>query len=82
MKNLTFINLKQARELLSNIGIDINKRQMKRAAELNAAGKRKLPFIIDPITGTLKIEKGTLMRIYQDAQVDAENNAQVFDPDT
>lgn len=81
MKQLTFITLKQARETLSDMGIDINERQMKRAAEQNATGERKLPFIIDPITGTLRIEKGTLVRIYQEAQVNAENNAQVFNED-
>jgi len=42
---------------------------MKRAAEMDASGVRKLPFFVDPIDGKLKIEKGTLVRIYMDAQV-------------
>ena len=47
----------------------------KRAADKDARGMRKLPFFVDPISGTLKIEKGTLVRIYRDLQVDAENSA-------
>jgi hypothetical protein len=30
---------------------------------------------VGPISGTLKIEKGTLVRIYRDLQNDAENSA-------
>jgi hypothetical protein len=32
-------------------------RQIKRAADKNARGMSKLPFFVDPIEGTLKIEK-------------------------
>ena len=48
---------------------------MKRAADKSATGVRKLPFFVDPIEGKLKIEKGTLVRIYRELQVQAENNA-------
>lgn len=48
---------------------------MKRAADLDATGKRKLPFFVDPIEGKLKIERGTLVRIYREAQIQAENSA-------
>lgn len=47
---------------------------MKRAAETDAYGRRKLPFFIDPIDGRLKIEKGSLVRIYRELEVKAENN--------
>ena len=67
-----YISLEQAREVLSEMGIKLTQRQMKRAAEMDAHGQRKLPFFVDPIEGKLKIEKGTLMKIYNDLQVDAE----------
>ena len=57
------------------MGVELNARQMKRAADLDAVGKRKLPFFVDPVEGTLKIEKGTLVRIYREAQIQAENSA-------
>lgn len=69
-----YIDLNQAREVLAEMGVELNERQMKRAAEIDAHGKRKLPFFVDPVEGRLKIEKGTLVRIYRQAQIDAENN--------
>jgi len=59
------------------MGIELSERQIKRAADPDPHGKRKLPFFIDPIDGRLKIEKGILVRIYQQAQIDAENNCRV-----
>jgi hypothetical protein len=56
------------------MGIELNERQIKRAAELDAHGRRKLPFFIDPIDGRLKIEKRSLVDIYRKAQIEAENN--------
>jgi hypothetical protein len=47
---------------------------MKRAAEKDANGKRKLPFFIDPIDGKLKIERGDLVNAYRQLQVEARNN--------
>ena len=72
MKQPCYINLTQAREVLSDMGVDLTERQMKRAAETDAHGNRKLPFFVDPIEGKLKIEKGTLMKIYNDLQAEAE----------
>lgn len=69
-----YIGLDEAREVLAEMGIELNERQMKRAAEKDASGKRKLPFFIDPVEGKLKIEKGTLVRIYRQAQIAAENS--------
>lgn len=70
-----YIDLQQARKALAEIGVQLNSRQMKRAADKDAQGRRKLPFFVDPIEGKLKIEKGTLMQIYRDLQKQAENGA-------
>jgi hypothetical protein len=69
-----YIGLEQARKVLAEMGVELNERQMKRAAEKDASGTRKLPFFVDPIEGKLKIEKGTLVRIYRQAQIEAENS--------
>jgi hypothetical protein len=66
-----YIGLEQARLVLAEIGVELTPRQMKRAADRDAHGHRKLPFFVDPVEGTLKIEKGTLVAIYQQLQNDA-----------
>ena len=71
-----YITLSQARSVLSEFGIALSERQMKRAAEADIHGRRKLPFFIDPIDGRLKIEKGALVRVYRELQIEAENNSQ------
>lgn len=63
-----YIGLEEARQVLAEIGIDLNPRQMKRAADRDAKGHRKLPFFVDPVEGTLKIEKNTLVAVYSDLQ--------------
>ena len=80
MNTPRFIDLNGARKVLSEIGIDLTQRQMKRAADVDAHGKRKLPFFIDPIDKRRKIEKGVLLEIYNQCQAEAENNtyAKVF----
>ena len=74
LKSPYYIGLEQARQVLSEMGIELNSRQMKRAADKDANGLCKLPFFIDPIEGRLKIEKGTLVRIYRELQIEAENS--------
>ena len=69
-----YIDLMEARNVLSQMGIKLSERQMKRAADKDGHGRRKLPFFVDPIEGKLKIEKGTLIRIYMSLQVNAESN--------
>ena len=69
-----YINLQQARNLLGDMGIELSERQIKRAAETDIHGRRKLPFFIDPIDGKLKIERGSLVRIYRELQIEAEQN--------
>lgn len=70
-----YLDLKQARETLSELGIEFNERQMQRAAEKDVHGRRKLPFFVDPIDKKLKINKNTLLGIYFNRQITAENNA-------
>lgn len=73
MKQPCYIDLEQARQVLAEMGVELNARQMKRAADKDASGRRKLPFFIDPIEGRLKIEKGTLVRVYSELQMQAED---------
>ena len=75
MKHPCYIDLKQAQGVLANMGIELNDRQMKRAADKDAHGRRKLPFFVDPIDKKLKIEKGTLVSIYNQCRVEAEENS-------
>lgn len=74
MKQPCYIGLSQVRQVLAEMGVDLTDRQIRRAAETDAAGRRKLPFFIDPIEGKLKIEKGTLVDIYRKLQVEAEKS--------
>ena len=74
MKPIEYIDLEQARAVLAQLGIELSARQMKRAADKDGDGMRKLPFFLDPIDGRLKIEKNTLLKIYFRRQVDAENS--------
>ena len=69
-----YINLREARAVLAQMGVHLTERQMKRAADPDIHGRRKLPFFIDPIEGKLKIEKQTLRGIYLRRQVEAERN--------
>jgi len=69
-----YIDLKTARKALHEIGIHLNDRQMKRAAEMDGHGQRKMPFFKDPIDGRLKIEKNKLLGIYVDAQLAADKD--------
>lgn len=73
MKQVQYIDIEQAREVLAEIGIALTSRQMKRAADKGPTGKRKLPFFIDPVDGRLKIDKQTLTDIYRVRQVEAES---------
>jgi hypothetical protein len=70
-----YITLQQARDLLSEMGVEVSLKQLYRATEPNAEGKRRLPFFPDPVDGLLKIEKGTLVRIYRERQLAAERDA-------
>jgi hypothetical protein len=72
-----YIGLEEARAALASIGIELTPKQIKRAADPDANGKRKLPFFVDPIDKRLKIERGTLLEIYTRCQVQAEKTAHV-----
>ena len=69
-----YIDLDQARDVLEQMGIRLTRRQIKRASDKDAQGRRKLPFFIDPIEGRLKIEKNTLVSIYNQLQQEAQRN--------
>lgn len=70
-----YLDLEQARRVLAQMGVELSARQIKRAADKDAHGARKLPFFVDPIERKLKIEKGTLVRIYRELQIQAENSS-------
>jgi hypothetical protein len=74
IKQPHYIGLEEARQVLAEMGVALSPRQMKRAADMDARGRRKLPFFVDPIEGKLKIEENTLRSIYMRAQAEAENN--------
>ena len=69
-----YIALDDARDVLAEMGVELTARQMKRAAETDAEGRRKLPFFVDPIDGRLKIERQALIDAYRTRQVSAERN--------
>ena len=69
-----YIGLEEARQILAQMGVQLTLRQMQRAAEQDAYGRRKLPFFVDPIEGKLKIEKNDLISIYFNRQVEAQKN--------
>ena len=72
-KNRQYIGLEEARQVLAQLGVRLTRRQMQRAAEQDALGRRKLPFFVDPIERKLKIEKDDLMNIYIRKRVEAQN---------
>jgi len=68
IKQPQYIGLEEARQLLAQMGLRLTLRQMQRAAEQDAQGRRKLPFFVDPIERKLKIEKNDLISIYAFSQ--------------
>ena len=73
IQNPQYIGLEEARQVLAQLGVRLTRRQMQRAAEQDALGRRKLPFFVDPIERKLKIEKDDLMNIYIRKRVEAQN---------
>lgn len=74
IKQPHYVGLEEARQLLAQMGVQLTLRQMQRAAEQDAQGRRKLPFFVDPIERKLKIEKDDLIGIYFKKQVQAQRN--------
>jgi hypothetical protein len=74
IKQPRYIGLEEARQLLAQMGVQLTLRQMQRAAEQDAYGRRKLPFFVDPIERKLKIEKDDLVSIYFKRQIEAQRN--------
>ena len=74
MKQPCYLGLEEARQVLAEMGIHLTERQMQRAAEQDAQGRRKLPFFVDPIQHKLMIEKDDLVSAYFKKQVEAQRN--------
>jgi hypothetical protein len=74
MKQPCYLGLEDARQVLAEMGVNLSLRQMQRAAEQDAQGRRKLPFFVDPIEHKLKIEKDDLLSAYFKRQVEAQRN--------
>ena len=74
MKQPCYLGLEDARQALAAMGVNLTLRQMQRAAEQDAHGRRKLPFFVDPIEHKLKIEKDDLLSAYFKRQVEAQRN--------
>ena len=74
MKQPCYLGLEDARQVLAGMGVNLTKRQMQRAADMDAHGRRKLPFFVDPIEHKLKIEKDDLLSAYFKRQVEAQRN--------
>ena len=74
MKQPCYLGLDEARQVLAEMGIHLTERQMQRAAEQDAQGRRKLPFFVDPIQHKLMIEKDDLVSAYFRKQVEAQRN--------
>jgi hypothetical protein len=74
MKQPCYLGLEDARQVLAEMGIHLTERQMQRAAEQDAQGRRKLPFFVDPIQHRLMIEKDDLLSAYFRKQVEAQRN--------
>jgi hypothetical protein len=74
MKQPCYLGLDEARQVLAGMGINLTERQMQRAAEQDAQGRRKLPFFVDPIQHKLMIEKDDLLSAYFKKQVEAQRN--------
>lgn len=71
-----FITIDETIDTLAEIGIKIKLSQIKRAAEPDHNGLRKIPFFKDPIDGRLKIDKSTLIGMYQALHSQALENCQ------
>lgn len=69
-----YLGLEEAREFLASIGVELNERQMKRTAEPDAYGKRRLPFFRDPANGKLRVAKDALLEAYDRMDSQARNN--------
>jgi hypothetical protein len=48
VKEPCYIDLEEARRVLAEMGVALSPRQMRRAADMDARGRRKLPFFLGP----------------------------------
>ncbi len=75
MSTPLYLGIEGARQALAEMGVNLTPRQIKRAADPDANGKRKLPFFVEPITRRLCIEKSALLSIYSERQALAQMQA-------
>jgi len=73
MSHLEIVDLKGAQEALAAIGVNFSEEQLRRAAEPDAHGRRKMPFFVDPIDRRLKIDRNSLLKPYFKLVAEAEN---------
>lgn len=71
-----FITINDTIDALAEIGIQMTLPQMKRAAEPDHNGLRKIPFFKDPIDGRLKIDRTTLIGMYSTLHNEALEHCQ------
>ena len=69
-----YLTMEEARRLLAEMNVNLTPRQLKRSSDMDAEGKRRLPWFIDPIEGRLKIEKNDLLSAYFNRQREAQTN--------
>lgn len=69
-----YLTLDEARQVLAEFNVHLNARQVRRSAEPDHRGKRRLPWFIDPIDGRLRIEKSALLSTYFNRQREAESD--------
>lgn len=74
-KRPQYLDVTEARQLLAEMNIHLTDRQIKRSSDMDASGRRKLPWFIDPIEGRLKIERNALLSVYFNRQVEAQRNS-------
>lgn len=73
-----YLTMEEARQVLAQMNVMLSYRQIKRSADPDPHGRRKLPWFVDPIEGRLKIEKSALLRAYFNLQAEAENECKIF----
>jgi len=63
IKQPHYVGLEEARQIRAQMGVQLTLRQMQRAAEQDAQGRRKIPYFVDTIERKLKIEKDDTPRV-------------------
>ena len=67
----TYLDKREAREVLAGMGVKLTPKQMENAAGPGIDGRRKLPFFKCPVTGRLRIAHRELVAAYAERQKEA-----------